>query len=70
MSKLFHVTLQKWKAQTGDLLETLKRFLLHFLTTYDESNHQSLIVQIHSTKTYFWSSLSMRACRLCMWRWP
>ena len=23
MSKLFHVTLQKWQAQTGDLLEML-----------------------------------------------
>lgn len=41
MSKLFHVALQKWKAQTGELLETLKRFLLYFLTTYDESNPQS-----------------------------
>lgn len=30
MSKLFHVTLQKWKALTGDLLETLKWFLLLF----------------------------------------
>lgn len=46
MSKLFHVTLQKWQAQTGDLLETLTKFLLYFLTTYDESNHQSLIVRI------------------------
>lgn len=49
MSKLFHVTLQKWQAQTGDLLETLTKFLLYFLTTYDESNHQSLIVRIQST---------------------
>lgn len=49
MSKLFHVTLQKWQAQTGDLLETLTKFLLYFLTTYDESNHQSLIVRIQHT---------------------
>lgn len=49
MSKLFHVTLQKWQAQTSDLLETLTKFLLYFLTTYDESNHQSLIVLIQST---------------------
>lgn len=49
VSKLFHVRLQKWQAQTGDLLETLTKFLLYFLTTYDESNHQSLIVRIQRT---------------------
>lgn len=50
MSNRFHVTLQKWQAHTGDLLETLTKFLLYFLTTYDESNHQSLIVPIQLTR--------------------
>lgn len=33
MNKLFHVGLQTWQAQTCDLLETLTKFLLYFLTT-------------------------------------
>lgn len=76
MSILFHVGLQKWPLGNTD------QNLLYFLTTNDEWNQRSLIVQIHNTKssmvidlplilwkTYFPSTFSMRACRPRVWGW-
>lgn len=84
MNKLFHVGLQTWRAQTCDLLETLTKFLLYFLTTVTNETTRvwlfTFITRVFHDdkrhgdtpnlwKTHFLSTSSMRARTPRVWGW-